>query len=154
MIAWLTRNAEETRALGKRLSRALKPGDAVSLTGPLGSGKTCLIQGLVRGLGYSGKVGSPSFVLVTEYPASLPVQHVDLYRLGSPSDLDGLGWEELFDDHGVTLVEWGEKAEGRFPCSCRIILEQERENERRISVQFEDPERERNLSKVLNDSGA
>jgi tRNA threonylcarbamoyladenosine biosynthesis protein TsaE len=146
VITWLTRNAEETRALGKKLSRALKPGDAVSLTGPLGSGKTCLIQGLVRGLGFHGKVGSPSFVLVTEYPASIPVQHVDLYRLDGPSDLDSLGWEDLFDDHCLTLVEWGEKAEGRFPCSCRIFLEQEGEDERRITVQFEDSERERNLS--------
>lgn len=154
MITWLTRNAEETRALGKKLSRALKPGDAVSLTGPLGSGKTCLIQGLVRGLGFHGKVGSPSFVLVTEYPASIPVLHVDLYRLDGPSDLDSLGWEDLFDDHCLTLVEWGEKAEGRFPCSCRIFLEQEGEDERRVTVQFEDSERERNLSKVLNDTGA
>ncbi len=154
MIACLTRNAEETRALGEKFSQTLRPGDVVSLTGSLGSGKTCLIQGLVQGLGFSGKVGSPSFVLVTEYPGALPVRHVDLYRLDCPSDLDGLGLEDTCDSYSVTLVEWGEKAEGRLPYSCRIFLEQGGENERRISMQFEDPERERNLSTAGNDSGA
>lgn len=149
MIVRHTLSSGETRSLGKTLSRVLVPGDVICLSGPLGSGKTCLIQGLAQGLGISDKVGSPSFVLVAEYSGTLPVRHVDLYRLDSPSEMDSLGLEELCDGQGITLVEWGEKAEGRLAYSCHILLEQGKEDERLIAVRFEDPERERVLLEIL-----
>lgn len=80
-------------------------GAVVALTGPLGSGKTCFVQGLARGLGAGGYVRSPTFMLVHEYPGPLPLHHVDLYRIG-PAEVDALGLEEILEGDGVTAVEW------------------------------------------------
>ena len=81
----------------------------VGLTGPLGAGKTCFVQGLARGLGVTGYVRSPTFILIHEYPGPVPLYHVDLYRV-DPTDLDGLGLEEILDGPGVTAVEWADRA--------------------------------------------
>lgn len=104
-----TGSPEETRAFGEALGRVLRARDArgavVALTGPLGAGKTCFVQGLARGLGTGGYVRSPTFILVHHYPGPLPLYHVDLYRIG-PSDLDALGLEEIMEGEGVTAIEW------------------------------------------------
>ena len=104
-----TGSPDETRALGTALGRVLRArgarGAVVALTGPLGAGKTCFVQGLVRGLGAGGYVRSPTFILVHHYPGPLPLYHVDLYRIG-PSDLDALGLEEIMEGDGVTAIEW------------------------------------------------
>jgi tRNA threonylcarbamoyladenosine biosynthesis protein TsaE len=100
VISFATRNAEETRALGRRLSQALRPGDVVSLTGPLGSGKTCLIQGLCQNLKIGVKVSNLSFVIWAKLEGRLPVRHVNLYWLRGPSDSEGLGLKELWDGQG------------------------------------------------------
>lgn len=104
-----TGGADETRALGEALGRVLRARDArgaiIALTGPLGAGKTCFVQGLARGLGAGGYVRSPTFILVHHYPGPLPLYHVDLYRVG-PSDLDALGLDEIMEGDGVTAIEW------------------------------------------------
>lgn len=104
-----TGSPDETRALGEALGRVLRARDArgaiVALTGPLGAGKTCFVQGLACGLEAGGYVRSPTFVIVHHYPGPLPLYHVDLYRIG-PSDLDVLGLEEIMDGDGVTAIEW------------------------------------------------
>lgn len=104
-----TAGPDETRALGEALGRLLLAGNArgevVALTGPLGAGKTCFVQGLALGLGAGGYVRSPTFVLVHHYSGPLPLYHVDLYRIG-PSDVDGLGLEEIMEGDGVTAIEW------------------------------------------------
>lgn len=145
MIFFITRSPDETQSLGRRLAQLLLPGEVVSLTGPLGSGKTCLIQGLCRGLGIEDRVGSPSFILVREHSGKMPVHHVDLYRLHTSQDMDSIGLEDLCDGRGVVLVEWGEKAEGRLAFSCFIRLEPQGASERRIEVSFLDPAREKGL---------
>ena len=106
---------EETAALGEALGRTLGPGDVVALYGELGSGKTCLVQGLVRGLGVTSAATSPTFVLINEYRGRLPVHHVDAYRTGSLTELMDLGLLELFDGDGVTLVEWADKLRPLLP---------------------------------------
>lgn len=112
-----TGSPEETRALGAALGRVLRDQDArgavVGLAGPLGSGKTCFVQGLARGLGTGGYVRSPTFTLVHEYPGPLPLHHVDLYRIG-PAEADALGLEEILEGDGVTAVEWP-GSEGLLP---------------------------------------
>jgi tRNA threonylcarbamoyladenosine biosynthesis protein TsaE len=104
-----TRTPAETRALGEALGRFLLAhnarGQVVALTGPLGAGKTCFVQGLARGLGAGGYVRSPTFILIHHYPGPLPLYHVDLYRIGAP-DLESLGLEEIMDADGVTAIEW------------------------------------------------
>ena len=87
----------------------LGPGDVVALIGELGAGKTCFIQGLVRGLGVARRATSPTFVLINEYRGRLPVHHVDAYRTESLAELQDLGLPELFAGDGVTLVEWADK---------------------------------------------
>lgn len=98
-----------TRALGARLAAALRPGDLVVLTGPLGAGKTSLVQGLGAALGVRGAVTSPTFVLARTHRGPVPLTHVDAYRLreAGSADLDDLELEGALED-GVVVVEWGE----------------------------------------------
>lgn len=99
---------EATRALGRRLAAALRPGDLVLLDGPLGAGKTSLTQGLGEALGVRGRVTSPTFVLARSHRGPLPLLHVDAYRLrdAGPVPLDDLQLEESLEV-GVVVVEWG-----------------------------------------------
>ena len=137
----LSRSAEETQALGRDLVRWLEPGDVLGFTGELGSGKTCMIQGICRGLQVSGYVTSPTFILINEYAGRLagrpiPVYHFDLYRLACPDELEELGAEEYFYGQGICLVEWAERAGGLLPPRrWEILLEHSAADERRITVQ-------------------
>jgi tRNA threonylcarbamoyladenosine biosynthesis protein TsaE len=106
---------EETEDAGERLGRALGPGAVVALTGELGAGKTCFIQGLVRGLGVTGRATSPTFVLINQYPGRVPVYHVDAYRTESLTELMDLGLLELLGGEGVTVIEWADKLESLLP---------------------------------------
>jgi len=118
------RNEKAMLALGRRLAAELKPGDVVTLSGPLSAGKTTLVRGLLAGLGHKGEVPSPSFALVQPYEMlKLPVWHVDLYRIDDPSELDELGLDDAGED-GVLLVEWPEHA-GRkaWPRALALSLE-------------------------------
>jgi tRNA threonylcarbamoyladenosine biosynthesis protein TsaE len=97
---------EDTHAFGGRLASVLRAGDLIVLTGPLGAGKTALVQGIGRGLGVSGTIVSPTFVIARVHRGPLPLVHVDAYRLGSLAEVDDLDLDvELAD--AVTAVEWG-----------------------------------------------
>jgi tRNA threonylcarbamoyladenosine biosynthesis protein TsaE len=100
-----------TRRLGERLAAALRPGDLVVLSGPLGAGKTSLTQGLAAGLGVRGTVTSPTFVLARRHRGPVPLLHVDAYRLREAGaralDLADLDLEDALEE-GVVVVEWGE----------------------------------------------
>jgi len=113
--------AEETRSIGGAISPLLSPGDAIALTGELGSGKTTFAQGLARGLGFEGHVVSPTFTLVREYrPARLPVIHADVYRLERVRDVLELELEQSAED-GVLLVEWGDAVEALLPNGHLVV---------------------------------
>jgi len=105
----------ETEAAGERLGRVLRPGAVVALTGELGAGKTCFIQGLVQGLGSAVRATSPTFVLVNQYKGRVPVYHVDAYRTESLTELMDLGLLELMSGEGVTLIEWADKLASLLP---------------------------------------
>jgi len=106
----------EMMALGAQLAGELGGGQVVTLSGDLGAGKTTLARGMLRGLGFDGRVKSPSYGLVESYEVGgLEVHHLDLYRLGEPEELDFLGLEDLLGEHSVLLVEWPERAGGRLP---------------------------------------
>ena len=136
----VTASPEETQQLGRELAAALVAGDVIALTGNLGSGKTCMIQGICRGLGVCDYVNSPTFVLVNEYEGvlggrSITVFHLDLYRLAGRAELEDLGAEEYFYGQGVCLVEWADRAEGLLPPNRRDVkLEYLSDGQRRVTV--------------------
>jgi tRNA threonylcarbamoyl adenosine modification protein YjeE len=104
-----------TRALGARIAAGLGAGDLVALEGELGAGKTTLARAILRALGVTEDVPSPTFTLVQVYETQhLTVRHYDLYRLERPEEIGELGIEDAVED-GAALVEWPERAEGRLP---------------------------------------
>jgi tRNA threonylcarbamoyladenosine biosynthesis protein TsaE len=110
-------DAEGTQRWGERLGALLLPGDVIALHGPLGAGKTCFVQGVARGLGVdpSLSVTSPTFTLVGEYPARIPMRHADFYRIESEERLFEIGFDDLLDGRGALLVEWAERWPGALP---------------------------------------
>jgi tRNA threonylcarbamoyladenosine biosynthesis protein TsaE len=105
-----------TRALGARLAQVLVPGLSLYLRGDLGSGKTTLARGLLRGLGYTGRVKSPTYALVELYPISrLNLYHFDFYRFKEAKEWRDAGFREYFNSASICLVEWPEKAAGLLP---------------------------------------
>src|SRR5437870_807118 len=106
-----------TESLGRRLGSLLFPGAVVALVGPLGAGKTQLVRAIAEGLGIADSrlVSSPTFVLIQEYPARLPIYHFDAYRLRSEAEFYDLGGHEYFASDGVCLVEWADRIQGCLP---------------------------------------
>jgi tRNA threonylcarbamoyladenosine biosynthesis protein TsaE len=126
---------DATAAAGERLGARLRPGDVVGLTGVLGAGKTCFVQGLVRGLGVTTAATSPTFVLVNEYRGRLPVYHVDAYRTLSLTELLDLGFDELLSGDGVTVVEWADRCEALLPSrTIRVHIDGVGDEPRRITI--------------------
>lgn len=119
MLEFMSRSAEQTQRLGARLGTLLQAGDVICLQGPLGSGKTCLTQGIGRGWGAQQSLVSPSFVLVREYARPEDEQkllHVDLYRISGAEEAWHLGVDEfLGSDFAVSVIEWAERAESLIP---------------------------------------
>ena len=115
------------------MGQAVQPGDLILLWGDLGTGKTCLVQGIARGLGVQESVRSPSFVLVTQHPGRLMLYHIDLYRLDNPLEVENLGLDEYIESDGVCVVEWADKAMPLFPQEHLLVeLRHRGEQERQI----------------------
>jgi tRNA threonylcarbamoyl adenosine modification protein YjeE len=104
----VTNTPAETEAEGEQFGERLAKGDLVLLEGDLGAGKTTFVRGLMRGVGSSAHVASPTFQLVRVYPGRVQIAHVDLYRLEDGAELIDLGLEELLDQ-GAVVVEWGDR---------------------------------------------
>jgi len=106
---------DETFQAGERIGSSLRPGDVVAITGPLGAGKTILVKGIAASLSVTDPVTSPTFTLIAEYDGRLPLFHVDLYRIGSALEFDLLGLDDYFDEDGVTVIEWSDRAGSSLP---------------------------------------
>ena len=105
----ISHSPEQTQSLGKHLGKMAQAGDLYLLTGNLGSGKTCLTQGVAWGLGVEEYAFSPSFIIVREYHGRLPLYHIDLYRLDRIEEIVDLVLEEYFCGDGICVVEWADK---------------------------------------------
>ena len=124
MTRYLATEAD-TLALGADFAQAIRPGMVIYLSGDLGAGKTTLARGLLRGLGYLGRVKSPTFTLVEVYEISrLYLYHFDFYRFSDPRELGEAGFREYFNSDSVCLVEWPEKAAaGLAPADVKIVMQ-------------------------------
>ncbi len=124
-----------TLDLGARLARVIAPGLSLYLHGDLGSGKTTLARGLLRGLGYAGRVKSPSYTLVELYTVSrLNLYHFDFYRFRDPKEWRDAGFSEYFNDASVCLVEWPEKAAGLLPVADLDLALEFADDGRELSI--------------------
>lgn len=125
-----------TKKAGAVFSLVLKKGDIVILEGPLGAGKTAFIKGVLKGLGYNPKkVTSPSFIIAREYKCErFYVYHLDLYRIENNDDLRQIGYEDYFyRPDGITLIEWGGKAESMLNGFFKVNITPKGEKARSIS---------------------
>ena len=166
-IAIHTNTAEETRRVGQIIGESAGPGDVYLLTGPLGAGKTCLTQGIARGLDVDGYARSPTFVLMTRYQGRLILHHADLYRIDHPAEAWDLGFEDIVAaGQDVLIVEWADRADELFPddalwidldyavdedpASCEVVPDDDGAIPARHSITIEDaPERFASLLRKL-----
>jgi tRNA threonylcarbamoyladenosine biosynthesis protein TsaE len=137
-ITYEARDLDATMTLGRCLAELLQPATVIALIGPLGAGKTFLTRAIAEGLGIaeSRRVCSPTFVLIQEYDARLPIYHFDAYRLSTPEEFVDLGAHEYFQSSGVCLVEWGDRVEAVLPADhLRIAIDVLSETSRRFTIE-------------------
>jgi tRNA threonylcarbamoyladenosine biosynthesis protein TsaE len=129
----ISKNPEQTQRIGIRMGQFAREGDVFLLSGELGTGKTCLTQGIARGLGISDCALSPSFVLIREMYGRLPLYHIDLYRLEQTAEIAELGLDDYLYGKGVSVVEWAERGLNLLPGEhLRIVISYLGETERRL----------------------
>lgn len=144
----VSHGSEETEAFAERLASYCCSGDVIALAGPLGSGKTCFVRGLVRGLGSDDRVHSPSFTLQNEYHGRFHIHHFDLYRLNHADEINDIGLYEMITDAGpeppeLFVIEWA----NRFPLQfspqqiCVTLSYGPEENDRCINIADSDIDR-------------
>lgn len=120
-----SQSPEQTIELGQRIGQQLKGGEVIAICGPLGSGKTHLIKGIVAGTGARDRrsVTSPTFVIVNEYAGKLHIYHVDAYRLNSVDEFEMIGFDDFCYPGSVVLIEWADKVEAALQTMDYIRIE-------------------------------
>lgn len=144
-----TASPEQTKALAAAVAPVMLPGDVVALSGDLGAGKTCFVQGAAAALGVSDRVTSPSFVLVKEYQGTYPILHLDVYRLSNLQELTDLGYEEFLDPRWVVFIEWGDAVGPLLPPSVlEVDIRGGADEDRTIALHAHGPAWERRLREI------
>jgi tRNA threonylcarbamoyladenosine biosynthesis protein TsaE len=134
---FLSKSPDDTINFAAAFAKTLSAGSVIALIGSLGSGKTTFTKGIAKGLGVKGYkyVNSPSFVLIKEYSARVPLYHFDLYRLDKIKDIEDLDSDGYFFGKGITVIEWADKCKVLLPKPCiKVEFKIEGENERRIVI--------------------
>ena len=138
-LDFISHSVAQTRRLGAHLGELLRSGDVICLEGELGTGKTCLAQGIGQGLRVTESITSPTFVLATEYHPPPPnpfLYHIDLYRLDDAGkEVRALGFEDYLYGEGVCVIEWADRGREALPAECLwISLRHTSETKRGISM--------------------
>lgn len=138
---------EETMNFAKQLAKLLKPGDVITLEGDLGAGKTTFTKGLAKGLEIRKTVNSPTFTIIKEYSGTMPLYHMDVYRL--EDSYEDLGFDEYFEGNGVTVIEWAHIIDEQLPDELLSIQLRHGENDSRMMMIKPKGERYEQLCKEL-----
>jgi len=134
-LKFISKSPEETIKLGEKLGELAQPGDIFLLTGNLGTGKTCLTQGIARGLKSQDYVLSPTFVLMRELNGRIPLYHIDLYRLDNIAEIADLGLDDYLFGKGLSIIEWADKGLAVLPAEHLLVkIDYLNDNERRIEL--------------------
>ena len=120
-MTFSTQTEAETIALGRNIGAKLQGGDIIALQGTLGAGKTTITKGIAQALGVQETITSPTFCLISEYEGTMPLYHMDVYRLEGGDDFVNLGVEDMLYGRGVTLIEWSEKIMDELPHKTIIL---------------------------------
>lgn len=122
MMQYTTQSTQATQRLGEALGRTLQAGQVVAFFGDMGAGKTAFITGIARAFGVEDAVSSPTFALMHEYPASVPLYHFDMYRISSWEDLYSTGYFDYLDQqNAILLIEWSENIVDFLPEDCITV---------------------------------
>ena len=113
---FVSHSADETFTLGRDFAASLSAGDIVALHGGLGAGKTVFVKGIAAGLGIVDTVTSPTFAILKQYDADVPLSHFDLYRIEDDEELRHIGFYEQIGGNGISVIEWAEHAAHLPPC--------------------------------------
>jgi len=126
---------EITQEIGAEIAKLLMIGDVISVSGELGTGKTCLIGGIVRALGGGDNITSASFTMLSVYDASVPIYHFDAYRLDDSAQAVNLGIDDYIFGKGITIIEWGDRIKNILPDGSLIIeIEYIEDETRKITI--------------------
>lgn len=121
MLTFTTSSAEETITLGEKIGRLLKKGDIIAMQGTLAAGKTTITKGIAKALGITDTITSPTFCLISEYQGSMPLYHMDVYRLDGTEDFINLGTDDMLYGDGVSIIEWSEKIMDELPSNTIVL---------------------------------
>lgn len=121
MLTFRTSSAEETIELGKKIGKLLKKGDIIAMQGTLAAGKTTITKGIAQALGITETITSPTFCLISEYQGTMPLYHMDVYRLDGREDFINLGTDDMLYGDGVSIIEWSEKILDELPSNTIVL---------------------------------
>ena len=121
MLTFTTSSAEETIELGKKIGKLLKKGDIIAMQGTLAAGKTTITKGIAKALGITDTITSPTFCLISEYQGTMPLYHMDVYRLDGTEDFINLGTDDMLYGDGVSIIEWSEKIMDELPSNTIVL---------------------------------
>jgi tRNA threonylcarbamoyladenosine biosynthesis protein TsaE len=135
-MKWISDSPSNTWKIAADFFQTLEKSAVIALHGNLGAGKTCFTQGLAQAAGVREPVCSPTYTIISEYLGTIPFHHIDLYRLGGPEEAFDLGFDEILESGGITVIEWAERAAELLPPdTIHIRLERgETDNQRLISI--------------------
>jgi tRNA threonylcarbamoyladenosine biosynthesis protein TsaE len=139
-MKWTSNSPAETWKIAAEFFQTLELPAVIALHGNLGAGKTCFTQGLAQAAGVREPVCSPTYTLISEYQGDIPFHHFDLYRLSGPQEALDLGFDEYLEAHGITVIEWAERAAELLPpTTLHVQLKRGETDEQRILEIVENP---------------